>query len=115
MKHFIEEVKQLKVHRNGQVVSLHKPLLLLLTISEINHGHQNLFLFEEVEPALKTLLSKYGLKNTAKINAQYPFVYLASNPDLWNCSFDKNNARNPDSVSRKELAGATGHFNDAFY
>ena len=90
MGNFIEELQKLKVNRVGEVVSLHKPLLLLLTISKIFNGHQNQFLFDEIEHELAVLISKYGLKNTSKVNAQYPFIYLASNTRIWKCSKNKN-------------------------
>jgi len=100
MDEFIEELKKLKVNRVGNVVSLHKPLLLLLTISKIYNGHKNQFLFDDIEYELGSLISKYGLKNTTKVNAQYPFIYLASNTNIWNCSRDKKELIHPDAASR---------------
>jgi putative restriction endonuclease len=110
MDEFIEELKKLKVNRVGNVVSLHKPLLLLLTISKIYNGHKNQFLFDDIEYELGSLISKYGLKNTTKVNAQYPFIYLASNTNIWNCSRDKKELIHPDAASRTELIGSTGSF-----
>ena len=75
MLNFEDELENLRVNKVGQVISLHKPLLLLLTISEILHGHKNEFLYDDIEPVLKSLLAKYGLKNTLKFNPQYPFIY----------------------------------------
>ena len=83
MDKFLQEIQKIKVNRIGQVVSLHKPLLLLLTIGKVYNGHKNLFLFDEIEKELARLISKYGLKNTSRINPQYPFIYLASNSSIW--------------------------------
>jgi putative restriction endonuclease len=115
MANFIDEVQKLKVNRVGQVVSLHKPLLLLLTIGKIQNGHKNQFLFDEIENELASLISKYGLKNTSRINAQYPFIYLASNSSIWTCSKDKNELAHPDAASRKDLLGSIGSFSFGFY
>jgi putative restriction endonuclease len=115
MANFIEEVKKLKVNRVGQVVSLHKPLLLLLTIGKIHNGHKNYFLFDEIEYELASLISKYGLKNTSRINTQYPFIYLASNSRIWSCTKSKNELSHPDAANRKELLGSVGSFSDSFY
>lgn len=112
---FYKEVQSIKVNRVGQVVSLHKPLLLLLTIGKIFNGHKNLFLFDEIEYELAGLISKYGLKNTSRINAQYPFIYLASSSNIWSCSIDKTNLAHPDAASRKELLGSFGSFTSGFY
>ena len=72
---FQKEIDRIKLNKTGNVISLHKPLLLLLTISEIYHGHKNQFLYDDLESALTLLISKYGLKNTKKISPQYPFIY----------------------------------------
>ena len=115
MLNFEDELENLRVNKVGQVISLHKPLLLLLTISEVLHGHKNEFLYDDIEPVLKSLLAKYGLKNTLKFNPQYPFIYLAGSPNLWHCSLNKRDLKNPNSVSRSEVLGATGSFTKEFY
>jgi hypothetical protein len=112
---FLEEVRKIKVNRVGQLVSLHKPLLLLLTIGKVYNGHKNHFLFDELEYELTSLISKYGLKKTSKVQVQYPFIYLASNSSIWTCSKDKNELAHPDAASRKELLGSTGSFSHKFY
>ncbi|MCF8342478.1 MAG: HNH endonuclease [Chitinophagaceae bacterium] len=112
---FDKEIEMMKVNKIGNVISLHKPLLLLLTISEIIHGHKNEFLYDDLESPLSLLISKYGLKNTSKLNPQYPFIYLASSPKLWDCSISKFDLKHPDAASRKELLGAIGYFTNEFY
>jgi putative restriction endonuclease len=115
MTDFQKEIASLKVNVTNKTVSLHKPLLLLLTISKVISGHKNEFLYDEIEEKLKHLLIYYGLKNTAKVNPQYPFIYLAGNPTLWHCSINKRDLKIPDSASRKELLGQTGSFSNEFY
>ena len=115
MDDYFSELDKIKVNRNGNTISLHKPLLLLLTISEIRNGHQNQFIYDDLEMNLKNLLSKYGLRNTSTYNPQYPFVYLASSHKLWVCSIDKYTLKSPDSATRKEVLGSTGAFTNEFY
>jgi len=112
---FQRELDRIKVHRSGNVISLHKPILLVLTISEVIHGHKNQFLYDDLEGSLLLLLEKYGLKNTQKINPQYPFLYLSGNPEIWVCTVDKDTLKNPDAASRRDLLGAFGSFATSFY
>jgi putative restriction endonuclease len=112
---FQQELESIKLNRTGSVVSLHKPLLLLLTISEVIRGHKNQFLYDDLEPTLTTLLSKYGLKNTKTVQPQYPFIYLAGNPTIWQCTVEKLTLKHPDAASRKDLLGAFGSFSTEFY
>lgn len=111
---YLNELSRIKVNKSGTVISLHKPLLLLLVISKVMRGGENLFLFDAIEEELKTLISKYGLKNTQTANPQYPFVYLASSPALWECSVSRNDIKIPDAVSRREVLGKTAQLNKDF-
>jgi putative restriction endonuclease len=115
MINFEKEISGLKVNRSGSIVSLHKPLLLLLAISEVHKGRQNRFLFDDIEEQLRYLLANYGLKNTSKINPQYPFVYLGQNPGLWQCSISRAQLKHPDAASRSEVLGAVGTLGAEFY
>lgn len=115
MDNYLDEVQKIKVNRSGNLVSLHKPLLLLLTIGKVYNGHKNLFYFDDIESELVDLISKYGLKNTSTINPQYPFIYLASNSSIWSCSKNKEELAYPDSASRRELVGSFGSFTIGFY
>jgi putative restriction endonuclease len=112
---FHRELDSIRVHQSGKVVSLHKPLLLLLTISEILHGHQNQFLYDDLEDSLTILLHKYGLKNTQKVSPQYPFLYLTSNSAIWKCTVAKETLKHPNTASRKDLLGAIGSFTPEFF
>ena len=115
MLNYSEELAKIKVNKSGAMVSLHKPLLLLLTIADVIQGKSNEFKFREIEEHLKLLLGKYGLKNTKALKPEYPFVYLGSSPTLWKCSIDKSMLKNPDSVTRAEALEAVAKFEDNFY
>jgi putative restriction endonuclease len=115
MLNYSEELAKIKVNKKGAVVSLHKPLLLLLTIADVINGNKNEFKFRDIEDHLKLLLSRYGLKNTKSLKPEYPFVYLGSSPTLWNCSIDKRNLKNPDSVTRAEALESVAKFEDNFF
>jgi putative restriction endonuclease len=115
MLNYSEEIAKIKVNRTGTVVSLHKPLLLLLTIADVVNGHQNFFTFKDIESHLKELLSKYGLKNTKTLKPEYPFVYLGSSPKIWKCSIDRSSLNNPNSVTRGEALKAHAQFDNFFF
>jgi putative restriction endonuclease len=115
MLNYSEELAKIKVNKKGAVVSLHKPLLLLLTIADVINGNKNEFKFKDIEEHLKLLLSRYGLKNTKSLKPEYPFVYLGSSPTLWNCSIDKKNLKNPDAVTRSEALESVAKFEDNFF
>ena len=112
---YLKEISLIKVNKKGQLISLHKPILLLLTIAEIVHGKPNHFKYKELEEGLILFLQKFGLKNTKKLNPQYPFIYLESNPDIWQCSIKKSMLKNPDAASRRDLLDAIGNFTEGFH
>jgi putative restriction endonuclease len=115
MLNYSEELAKIKVNKSGAVISLHKPLLLLLTIADVIQGKSNEFKFKEIEEHLKLLLGKYGLKNTKTLKPEYPFIYLGSSPALWSCSINKTMLKNPNSVTRAEAMEAVAKFEDNFY
>lgn len=115
MPDFIKLIQKLKTHKSGGTISLHKPILLLLLVSEVIHGHNNLFHYKEIELGLTNLLKKYGLKNTKTYKPHYPFLYLASQTDLWCCNVNKENLLHPAAVNRREMRYAVGHFPAEFY
>ena len=49
MLNYSEEIAKIKVNKAGAVVSLHKPLLLLLTIADVINVHANNFAFKDIE------------------------------------------------------------------
>lgn len=78
-------------------------------------GHSNEFLYDDIEPILRNLLAKYGLKNTSAFRTQYPFVYLSSSPEIWSCSIQKNELKHPAAASRSEVMGSIGKLNPEFF
>jgi putative restriction endonuclease len=115
MTHFIKLIQKLKTHKSGGIVSLNKPILLLLLISEVYHGGKNFFQYDEIEARLTNLLKKYGLKNTKTYKPHYPFLYLSSQSEIWCCNVNKKDLLHPDAVSQREMRGAVGHFPAEFY
>jgi putative restriction endonuclease len=115
MLNYLEEIAKIKVNRTGPVVSLHKPLLLLLTIADVVNGHPNFFAFKDIESHLKELLSKYGLKNTRTLKPEYPFFHLGSSPTIWKCSIDRSSLINPNSITRGEALKANAQFDNFFF
>jgi putative restriction endonuclease len=115
MVNFIDELHKLKVHRSGQQISMHKPLLLLLTIAQMIRENKRQFSFDDVDEPLTELIKKYGLRTTKAVNSQYPFIYLASNANIWNCTIEKSILRNSGAATKNELKGAIGSFPETFY
>lgn len=114
MPTFDNDILKLKVNKSGKIVSRHKPLLLLLTISKLKNGHPNRFKFDDIEAELIYLLEKFGLNRTKKQKPHYPFVYLSGSPRLWECSVTRHSLRTPDAASRGEVIGALGKFPEEF-
>jgi putative restriction endonuclease len=108
------QLSKIKIHKSGQKVSLHKPLLLLLAISRFLKNGEQKFIYENVEEELKRLLIDYGLKNTKSVKPEYPFIYLATNSLLWSCSVAKSDLNNPNAATRKKLLGTTGQLTPGF-
>ncbi|MBK7040304.1 MAG: hypothetical protein IPH46_07500 [Bacteroidetes bacterium] len=115
MINYFNEIQNLKINHPRGNTSVHKPLLLLLTISEVIKGRSNNFLYDDIESRLEGLIERYSLTTTNTIKPQYPFLYLAGNPNIWLCSVDKNCLKHPDSASRRDLDGAIGSFPAAFH
>ena len=77
-------------------------------------GMSNNFTYEQIEDKLHFLIEKYNKIKTAKINPQYPFVFLASASKLWECSINKEDCKYTDAPSRVEVLGKIGKLNDDF-
>ena len=58
MLNYSEELAKIKVNKSGAVVSLHKPLLLLLTIADVIQGKSNEFKFKEIEEHYETTIEE---------------------------------------------------------
>ena len=101
----------MRVYKN----SPHKPLLLLLCVSKVKKGCSNHFLYDNLEDKLHFLIKKYNKNKTAKINPQYPFVFLGSSSKLWESSITKLQCKNPDAPIRSEVLGQTAKLAKDFH
>ena len=64
---------KLNTFKRGDQVAPHKPLLILLALSRLQMGEPRLLTYQELEPDLKELLTRFS--NSAP-NPQYPFWRL---------------------------------------
>ena len=92
----------------------HKPLLILLCLTHILRGHVNKFTYKEIEKDLDFLIKKFTPGNGQSGNPQYPFVFLQSSPEIWECSIKKDELKNPDAPSKKEMENVVGNFSEGF-
>ena len=60
----------------------YKPLLLLWLIGRLAEGRSPSVSFREAEEQLRPLLNRYRVADS-KPKVEHPFVYLASDPELW--------------------------------
>ena len=60
----------------------YKPLLLLWLIGRLAEGQPPRVSFREAEEQLRPLLNRYRVADS-KPKVEHPFVYLASDPELW--------------------------------
>ena len=60
----------------------YKPLLLLWLIGRLAEGRPDRVSFRDAENELKPLMNRHRVGNT-RARVENPFVYLASNPELW--------------------------------
>ena len=110
---------KLNTFKRGDQVAPHKPLLILLALSRLQMGEPRLLTYQELEPDLKELLTRFS--NSAP-NPQYPFWRLRGDMGgkLWNIprAYDLHPNKSGD-VSPKDLidlnikAGFTSEIFDA--
>lgn len=77
----IERFSKLNVYHRGHRRAPHKPLLLLIAISKLQQGKINLP-YEEIEIALKPLLSAYAPPVSGRHQPELPYWHLQSDK-LW--------------------------------
>ncbi len=80
-KEIIEAFKNITIWKNGDKRAPHKPLLILLSLAGVQRKEQRLVSFEEIEPRLKRLLSRFDRKGNG-VHPEYPFFHLQSD-DFW--------------------------------
>ena len=72
--------ENLRVWANGDQRAVHKPLLILYALAQLQAGHAEL-LYETVDEPLKELLKNFG-PNSKAYHTQYPFWRLQSD-GIW--------------------------------
>ena len=81
----VDQFRRLGVYsRNGRQ-AVHKPLLVLLLLSDIQHGGQGAVRFKDIEPKLSTLIDRFSGPKGSSAKAHYPFWYLR-NDGIWSIS-----------------------------
>ena len=86
-EHWVRRVQSIRRFTKGNNRAPYKPLLLLWLIGKLAERpdqpeQSTRFLFSDVEDELTELMEKHRMGNTP-VRVQYPFVYLASDSDLW--------------------------------
>jgi len=104
------ELKSIRIQKGKP----HKPLLILLCLTKILRGHVNKFTFKEIEKELEDLINIFSPEGSNSGGPQYPFVFLQTSPSIWECSVKKEDLKNPDWPTKKELENAVGNFTDGF-
>jgi len=79
---FVNDILSVGTWKRGHVRAPHKPLLLLLALSQAQSGNQRLVSYEEMEPRLQGLLLDFG-PPTKQVRAYYPFWRLQNDGDFW--------------------------------
>lgn len=79
----IAAISRLQVYQRSGRRAVHKPLLLLLALKDIQNGGSGVLEFTKLEPELNALLREFGTTSvTSSAKAHYPFWYL-KNDGLW--------------------------------
>lgn len=78
------------------VYAPHKPLLILLALSRLQHGSPRLVEFSTIDTTLRQLLSEFGPSSAAK-SRHYPFWHLATdgNGAIWQLQGPQELLRRP--------------------
>ena len=80
---WIDLIQSIPQYRSAKGIRApYKPLLLLWLIGRLTDGHDPEVRFEEAESDLRDLLEEFRVGKT-KPKPEHPFVYLGSNPELW--------------------------------
>ncbi|MFD7654645.1 hypothetical protein ACFV4N_11775 [Actinosynnema sp. NPDC059797] len=97
------DLERLVRHRQGGVVSRHKPLALVWAVGQLARGHDRLFGWAEFRGPVGELLREFG-HPASRVTPQYPFWHLGSAPGLWETH---GLTKEPTAADRGALAGFT--------
>jgi putative restriction endonuclease len=112
-RNFLNAIQNLNVYRRGSRRAPHKPLLLLVAISKLQHGERDIA-FGEVEEALNPLLNAYAPPVESRHQPELPYWHLQSD-GLWEVSGADNLPLQRGGFPRMSaLRLTTGHLADEF-
>lgn len=86
MDAILQPFSSLNVWKRGAQRAPHKPLLILLALSDLQHGKPRLTRFADVEQRLKSLVTNYGPPRNS-YHPEYPFWRL-KNDGIWEVQCD---------------------------
>lgn len=112
-KQYLDQVRNLNVNRSGERRAPHKPLLLLVAITKLLKG-ENQIPFAEAESILKPLLESYAPQVKTRHQPELPYWHLRSD-NLWEIpdadSFPLQKGGFPQMAA---LRSSTGHLTKGF-
>lgn len=98
-----KKFSEIKVQSADGVYFLHKPILLIFSISHCYHGRERLISFNEIDRELIKLFEKFYPAGLEYSNTHYPFGKL-ENDDIWeiekSCDLKRTSVGH---LSKKEL------------
>lgn len=114
----LDRFRNINIWKNGERRAPHKPLLLLMSLAEIENSGSRLTPFAEIKPRLVRLLEEFG-PASAKNTPQEPFCRL-SNDGIWELSGDPAFVQSiavSGSVSSRQLLdhNISGGFSEPVY
>lgn len=97
----LKKISNLRTWSRGDQRAVHKPLLVLYSLGQLQAGNKKL-LYQDIDEPLKELLKYFG-PSSNHYRPHYPFWRL-QNDDIWELlNTDKVTANNTDDVSVTEL------------
>lgn len=83
-KQLLSAISEIKVWKKGNQRAPHKPLLLLLALSRVQHNQQRFVLFSQIEQDLTEMLIEFGPQRSSH-HPEEPFCRLRSD-EIWELS-----------------------------
>jgi len=109
----LKRIKSINVNRSGDRRAPHKPLLLLVAISNLLQGKRELS-FEEVESLLRPLLNAYAPSVSGQPEPKLPYWFLRSD-QLWEISGDSELPLQQGGFPQmRGLRASSGHLPERF-
>ena len=79
---WVEKITSVRRFTNKDRRAPYKPLLLLWLIGRVANGQPSRVSFKDAEEDLKRLMKVHRMGGS-RVRVEFPFVYLASEPELW--------------------------------